>query len=378
LQPNGSVGHYVYKRYSDQSYVYSILIIVVNLLLRSFKIIHLSRVMESTGKRIIAVLHTAFSGAVIEMLCIAAFFEIAVFLCSMALLHDKPFSSLLVLIHRSLLFGDGDALTDLNLVTPCEDTGHCAKAEEEGDWAVITLMMCATVIFNIFILNLIIAVYGNEYDRNFLTAPLRFVHQRAALNCKYYLMLNWVSHGKKRYSCWKEKTLGSECSKWSCSHKIWKCTLKRCQCLQYIGVPLLLIGIGTPWYSLLLAKAHKGDLKIGKHEHWLCVICLTVGQLILYIWSRESNDVEVDAEKGREKYLWYVYPLTYSEQYKGDKLAQEMDLDHLVKNNGLEDMVSDVTKVIDGNKDIRTIQKRVSELSEEVSKVVQELGLNQK
>lgn len=336
--------------------------------------------MESTGKRIIAVLHTAFSGAVFEMLCIALFFECAVFLCSMALLHDKPFDTLLVLVHRSLLYGDGDALTDLNLVTPCEDKKvGCTKAGEESrDWAVILLMMCSTVIFNIFILNLIIAVYGNEYNRNFLTAPLRFAHQRAALNCKYYLMLNWVSHWKKKYGCHKEKALESERSNPSCLHIVWKYTLKRCQCLQYIGVPLLLIGIGTPWYSWLSTKAHRGETKLGEHEHWLCVICLTVGQLLLYIWSRESNDVEVDAEAGREKYLWYVHPLTCSEQYKGEKQAQEMDLDHLVKNNGLEDMVLDVTKLIDGNQDIKTIKKRVSELSEQVSNVVQELGLNQK
>jgi len=325
-------------------------------------------------------LHTAFSGAVIEMLCIAAFFELATFFCSMALLHDLTFDTLLVYVHRSLLFGDGDALTALNLSTPCEDTGGCdVKAEQESrDWAIIALLMCATVIFNIFILNLIIAVYGNEYDRNFLTAPLRFAHQRSALNCKYYLMLNWVSHGKKRYRGHKAKTAESERSKQSCIHAVWKYTLKRCQCLQYIGVPLLLFGIGTPWYSWLSTKAHKGETELGVHERWLCVICLTVGQLLLYIWSRESNDVEVDAEVEKEKYLWYVYPLTYSEQYKGEKQAQEMDLDHLVKNDGLDDMVLDVTKLVEKNQDINTIKKRLSDLSEQVSKVVQELDLNLK
>jgi len=140
---------------------------------------------------------------------------------------------------------------------------------------------------------------------------------------------------------------------------------------------MLSFGIGAPWYRWLTStKKMEKDMHHDRVEQWWCVGLLTVGQLLLYIWSRESNNVEVDVEVGgKEKFLWYVHPVTYSELYKGGKQAQEMDLDDLVKKGELDGLVEDVTKIVHGREDVQNITQRLSKLNETISDMTKMLDL---
>merc|ERR1712137_209960 len=66
-------------------------------------------------------------------------------------------------------------------------------------WTKLFLTVVATFVFNIVILNLIIAVYGNEYDRLESISSLHFWRQRARSVTKLYLTQEiWKNKKLKR------------------------------------------------------------------------------------------------------------------------------------------------------------------------------------
>lgn len=127
-----------------------------------------------------------------------------VFLCSaFASLQrsDAPYY-VLVGLYRGLIFGDGDGLDAMDL-----KAADPPAAEEQR--VLVYIMFMASVLFYVIILNLLIAVYSNEYDRVEKLAESIFIQERAKACCKYLFSLQKLrfSTEQDRQVVWYGKRL---------------------------------------------------------------------------------------------------------------------------------------------------------------------------
>jgi len=265
----------------------ALLLRVINFLVVSFRIMNMCRATESRGKNIIAVMETTFSGSVIQMLFLAVFFEIAV-LCAVApLLPTQTFDFLFLYLHRSLLFGDGDALDKIKLDT-------------DSSWPMNTVMIWSSFCFNIMILNVIIAVYCNEYERNVLSAATKFGRRRAKLNCRYHHMLSWLL----------------ALLQWMTQKVPGKVMLIR-RLPLVMGMLLFAMGILSAFASFA--------------GPFLCTPLLFFGQFFLCIWGSGRGLKSLEKDHTKRRYLWYAYPATSLGVFEAGRKAQDKDLDNLLK-----------------------------------------------
>jgi len=153
--------------------------LTANALLQFFRLIYMLRLTNS-GKRVTTILSAFFSGAISEMFVVTSLFFGAVAL-AFAMLKRKHASAWIGLyLYRGLLFGDGEALDYMGL-DPKEQT--------EGTYIRTMLMLLATLLFNIVILNLTIAVYSSEYDRLEKESELHFQRERSRACCELLLSI---------------------------------------------------------------------------------------------------------------------------------------------------------------------------------------------
>merc|ERR1719171_3407486 len=86
------------------------------------------------------------------------------------LIQKRQGSWIMTYLYRGLIFGDGDGLDKMGL----------KSHEGTEDHPVLgVFMIVGTVIFNVTILNLLVAVYGNEYEKIDQRSHLIFVQERA-------------------------------------------------------------------------------------------------------------------------------------------------------------------------------------------------------
>jgi len=322
------------------------IIIAISILTLMSKLLWMFGALDGIGERVITLLKTTVSGVVIEMLVVCVLFMSGSFVSFVALLDKKRLGYVVVNLYRGVIFGDGASLNRLGL-DPYPDDGDLPL--EPFTYPKLILSVVATFFFNIVILNLIIAVYGNEYDRLESISSLHFWRQRARSATRLYLT----------QEIWKHERL-----KWICEIKhLFLVSIS----VMGLGV-FLCVGVDFIVWCMSLTALHKAiNDKFEKHNiHQLstffCGTILAVGELLLFAWTRTGNllDFDVDDEetvvekngkdkagvkkkKGKhgpgveteakdeigakkEKFLWICLRSDFTDNYKGRDNASRKDL----------------------------------------------------
>ncbi|CAE7267976.1 unnamed protein product [Symbiodinium natans] len=146
--------------------------------------------LHTSGVRIHAISSSLLGSATKQMIVITlmifASFSLAFLIISTGKDHGWVLSS----AYRGLLFHDGNGLDNLGLNVHSEDTYN------HNDPLMMSTNFVGSTFFNIIVLNLIIAVYSNEYDRVQQQTPQYFLLARAKYCVMCYLscsLLGW--HG---------------------------------------------------------------------------------------------------------------------------------------------------------------------------------------
>lgn len=165
-------------------------VLSASVILQSFKLIYMLRVCGGIGAKVFTIARSFLSGAVTETIGLMVLIFLAFFF-PLWMLHTAHSSDnyrwlwALITLYRAIL-GDGDGL-DVGLQV---DNDREAAVETGDDGATRYIMLVATFLFYVIILNLIVAVYGNEYDRVERESMLYFHKERA----KYSVIAVMSSH----------------------------------------------------------------------------------------------------------------------------------------------------------------------------------------
>lgn len=146
-------------------------------LLHGLRLIYTLR-LTNFGKNVTTILSAFFSRAICEMLVVVSLVFSVVTLAFSMLKRKQTSAWITLYLYKGLLFGDGDALNYMGL-------------NPEGQVVGIRtfLMVVTTVIFNVCMLNLTIAIYSSEYDRLEKESELHFLRERAKYCCEFLLSL---------------------------------------------------------------------------------------------------------------------------------------------------------------------------------------------
>jgi hypothetical protein len=144
-------------------------LLAVCLLLSCFRLIWAWRLSDA-GSTIYTIGETLKAGAGNQMLFITCMLLIS-FVVALMVLSRLHTVGLAVYTYRGFLFGDGDGFNDIGM-----DIGH-----EQGKWdsAMLSFALFGAFFFNVVVLNIIIAIYGHEYERSQSDTPLKFMRGRA-------------------------------------------------------------------------------------------------------------------------------------------------------------------------------------------------------
>lgn len=82
---------------------------------------------------------------------------------------------LAIYTYRGFLFGDGDGFNDIGMDIGHENTFGGVQA----DGAMLAFACFGAFFFNVVVLNIIIAIYGHEYEKSQTDTPLKFMKGRA-------------------------------------------------------------------------------------------------------------------------------------------------------------------------------------------------------
>mmetsp|Transcript_11086 Transcript_11086/g.27666 ORF Transcript_11086/g.27666 Transcript_11086/m.27666 type:complete len:1003 (+) Transcript_11086:172-3180(+) len=132
------------------------------------------------GSKIYAIFYSFLGGATREMISITAMIFGSFSLSFMVLAKDKAAGWVIASSYRGLLFGDGDGFNNLGMDVHEGSYGN-------NDTTLMVFLVMGSFFFNIILLNLIIAVYGNEYDKVASETPMLFAHGRAKNIVMYIL-----------------------------------------------------------------------------------------------------------------------------------------------------------------------------------------------
>lgn len=284
-------------------------LLVVNLLIRILKIINLGCGIEVHGKRITALVETFFSGSLWEMLFVCSIFLTVAFLAFSTIIRDELMGHKIVIVmYRSLFFGDGDSLESMGLTPTCADAdsdayknshgnggdfeGACTGYQMLYDDVRIVLMYLITFLFSVVIVNLVIAVYSNEYDRVELMSPLYFMKNRARMNVHYYFQQQvWDCFGKGMGA--KKSKKGTA----SLSNLALNPTKMKMVTAILFGVSILY------WYLL-----YEPQTKSFPFMSLVFSLIMASCELLLFACARLNNWLEdEDNQKHVSKYLWVCY-----------------------------------------------------------------------
>lgn len=124
------------------------------------------------GSTIYTISETFFAGAVSQMLFITCMLLLSTVMSLMVLSRHHTLG-LAISAYRGFLFGDDHAFDDLGM-----DIGH-ERAFASDDNVLLFSSVAGAFFFNIIVLNIIIAIYGHEYEKNQANTPAQFMIGRA-------------------------------------------------------------------------------------------------------------------------------------------------------------------------------------------------------
>lgn len=230
------------------------------LLISCFKFIWMWR-LSNVGSRIYTIVQTFLASAVNQMLFIT-FMLLFSFIVAIMVLSRLHSWRLAIDSYRGFLFGDGDGFNGLNM-----DVDHDYSPSFESNGTLLAFSVFGSFFFNVIVLNIIIAIYGHEYDRLEDDTPKLFMWGRADY-CVKTLLSTYLIH-------WR----GPEFNRG----------------LQVITVGCLVGGVYAAKYSLNM---------------WVSALLLATAQVLLPMamvqcawFSPEGQDSEDQA-----RYLWICHP----------------------------------------------------------------------
>lgn len=171
----GSRHHLDDSELSDVDQVF----LAITVLLKATLVTYMFRLCTG-GSKIYAIFYSFLGGATREMISITAMIFGSFSLAFLVLAKDKAAGWVIASSYRGLLFGDGDGFNNLGM-----DVHEDSYTNNDG--ILMSFLVLGSFFFNIILLNLIIAVYGNEYDKVAGETPFLFLHGRAE-NCVTYIL----------------------------------------------------------------------------------------------------------------------------------------------------------------------------------------------
>jgi len=153
-------------------------LLTANAVLQFFRVIYMLR-LTNCCRRVTTILSAFVSGAIREMFVVTSLFFGAVVLAFSMLKRSSSTTWLAtgLFLYRGIFLNDGDSLDELGLDPKKLEEGVIRTA----------LMLVATLVFNIVILNLTVAVYSSEYDRLERESEVYLQRERAKTCCELLL-----------------------------------------------------------------------------------------------------------------------------------------------------------------------------------------------
>eukprot|EP00811_Abedinium_folium_P025865 NODE_372_length_3111_cov_8.802279.p1 GENE.NODE_372_length_3111_cov_8.802279~~NODE_372_length_3111_cov_8.802279.p1 ORF type:complete len:799 (-),score=185.11 NODE_372_length_3111_cov_8.802279:702-3098(-) len=297
-------------------------VLAVNILLRFFKLFHICRGLDGSGAKIIAIWETNFTGAVFEILLVTITFFVMCWACFATLLRDERLVKICLYLYRGMMFGDGGGMDTMKLAPAleCNAGDSCTQGDDDVwapqssnlvlqyEWFTIGVGTIFCMIFNICILNLLIAVYGNEYDDMEVQSKLYFMRQRARMNCKYYWALEIFKPDHKwtgllycmPFACW-EGTPIVGCIAFT-------------PFVAFLWPFMMVIFFFIPSYYSMMREmtSQEEQTAVASPDRevtaLICSVLLGFGQILLFAWTRHGNWIDHNVEdrdfekiKDREK-----------------------------------------------------------------------------
>ncbi|CAJ1429023.1 unnamed protein product [Effrenium voratum] len=155
--------------------------LAINTFAQGFAVTYMLRLLHRF-KRILAIFKTFFSRTILEMLLIALMIFASFSFAFLTLIRREHAAWTVTYLYRGLMFGDGDGLDRMGLMLGSDNN--------DNKVALVLFMVSGTILFNITILNLVIAIYGNEYERVNAETELHFMKERAKYSLIYVEMLH--------------------------------------------------------------------------------------------------------------------------------------------------------------------------------------------
>jgi len=143
------------------------------LLMSCFRFIWSWRLSEA-GSTIYTIVETFNAAAGNQMLFITGLLMVS-FIVALMVLSRLHTVGLAVYTYRGFLFGDGDGFNHLGMDIGHDNTFGGANA----DGAMLAFAVFGAFFFNVVVLNIIIAIYGHEYEKSQTDTPLKFMRGRA-------------------------------------------------------------------------------------------------------------------------------------------------------------------------------------------------------
>jgi len=317
----------------------------LNISLSFYKLSMLLQMLGGIGQNIVAVISSLVSGRMPQMLMISTIVLLMFVAVFNVLIRDESSEYNFLYLYRGLIFGDGDGLDFMGMKTDYTDDGQPEPHETMFHARTKCFIMTfATIVFNVVLMNLVIAVYGNEYDSMAELSESLFTRLRAEY-CSRVLMLCSSTDGSVSYS-----TLITQ-----------KTGLLSC---GYV-VSLVLLAFGTCWLT-------RSD-----GVSYITAVCVAGGLLLLRerIMDAQSHWFDEAKTKDENLYLWIAHKDTYEKErfltkdQKEDKAGDEFD--------GLADKIDELHETLTEEtgsqtvSDFQELKERVDILDRQMQKVLQ-------
>jgi len=171
------------------------------------------------------------------------------------------------------------------------------------------------------ILNLLIAVFGNEYDRSFVESPKDFMAMKARFGCKYYFTLFHLSKMQGAY---------------------W---------FPFLWLPLLIFGLACA------------------NHRWWSIVALVFGEVLLLAWTRHDNFID-RVENEKPKFLWWFHPVDgVSKNYEESEDAIKANLDGVATTEDVVSIEGEVNEFIKGvSSELQMLETEVLLMTHELDK----------
>jgi hypothetical protein len=248
------------------------LLLAVCVLVAAVRFIALVRLSEF-GMKLFAIQEVFMSAAVNQMLFIS-FLCLGCFIVALVVLSRQHSLALAIMTYRGFMFGDGDGFTQLDM-------------DGKGRSILLCFTAGGAFVFNIMVVNIMIAIYGNEYDRAekdnsglFLLGRTDYIVNNVL--CQYNIP--WAGLGTHR-------------------------------ALTFTSVAIIIVSM----YIGLHLQHHRSMM-------WVCAVMFAFGQILFSMalmqcewFSPEGMDAD-----GNERFLWICHARDWK-SYWGDVRQEEED-----------------------------------------------------